>query len=105
MASDLVKSCGGLLLVCLASAACAHGDIRRFRLASPITRDQDLDPIRLECRDEHEQGGSCAPEPYESSFSWDAADNTIFRPVSKFFEMDAYGEAENVNAFDEVPDS
>src|SRR5262249_38503245 len=26
-------------------------------------------------------------------------------PVSKFFQVDAVGEAENVNAFDEVPDS
>ncbi len=105
MASEPVKVFGSLLLVCFASAACAHGDIRRFRLASPVTRDQDLDPIRLECRDEQKQGDSCAPEPYESSFSWDAADNSVFRPISKFFEVDAYGEAENVNAFDEVPDS
>ncbi len=45
------------------------------------------------------------PEVYESSFSWDAADNSVFRPVSKFFQVDSYGEAENVNAFDEVPDS
>src|SRR4051812_29311325 len=101
MASNLSKSLGSLLLVGLANASCAHGDIRRFPLASPVTRDQDLDPIRLECRDEREPGGSCTPEPYESSFSWDAADNTIFRPVSKFFQVDAYGEAENVNAFDE----
>ncbi len=45
------------------------------------------------------------PELYESSFSWDAVDNSIFRPMSKFFQVDSYGEAENVNAFDEVPDS
>ena len=45
------------------------------------------------------------PETYESSFSWDAVDNSLFRPMSKFFQVDSYGEAENVNAFDEVPNS
>ena len=45
------------------------------------------------------------PESYESSFAWDGADMMLFRPVSKFFQVDDVGEAENVNAFDEVPDS
>jgi hypothetical protein len=87
---------------------CAH-DPRQYPLRSAVVRDQDLDLVRVDCRDEKKPDGVvaavCAPEPYESSFSWDAADNTIFRPVSKFFQVDSYGEAENVNAFDEVPDS
>jgi hypothetical protein len=45
------------------------------------------------------------PEPYESSFIWDAADNTAFRPLSRFFAVDPEGEAVNVNSLDEVPDS
>lgn len=105
MASNLIHALGRALVICLSCASCARDDIRRFPLAPPVTRDQDLDSIRLDCRDPRADAASCLPEPYESSFSWDAADNTIFRPVSKFFEVDAYGEAENVNAFDEVPDS
>lgn len=89
-------------------AACAH-DPRVFALRAPVLRDQDLDLVKVECPDEPAQAGvkaaACAPELYESSFSWDAADMSIFRPMSKFFQVDSYGEAENVNAFDEVPDS
>jgi hypothetical protein len=47
----------------------------------------------------------CHPEPYESSFAWDGADNLIFRPMSDFFAVDPGGEAVNVNSLDEVPDS
>jgi hypothetical protein len=105
MASDLTASLARLLLFTLGCASCAHHDVRRFALAPPLTRDQDLDPVTLDCRDAAREGKLCAPEPYESSLSWDAADNTVFRPISKFFEVDSHGEAENVNAFDEVPDS
>jgi hypothetical protein len=45
------------------------------------------------------------PEEYWSPFGWDAADHTIFRPISRFFAVDPAGEATNVNALDEVPDS
>ncbi|HEX2671489.1 MAG TPA: hypothetical protein VHM25_11485 [Polyangiaceae bacterium] len=88
--------------------ACAH-DPRSFRLRAPVLRDQDLDAVRIDCSSERDpskvQTAACMPELYESSFSWDAIDNSIFRPMSKFFQVDSYGEAENVNAFDEVPDS
>lgn len=90
------------------SVACAH-DPRTFRLRAPVLRDQDLDAVRIECPSSDDprgvQAAACVPETYESSFSWDAIDNSIFRPMSKFFQVDSYGEAENVNAFDEVPDS
>jgi hypothetical protein len=90
-------------------AACAHDDPRRFRLHAPVLRDQDLDPVAAPCRRDPSPKDpsrvTCAPEDYESSFAWDAADNTLFRPISKFFQADAVGEAKNVNAFDEVPDS
>ncbi|MCU0692601.1 MAG: hypothetical protein MUF54_14470 [Polyangiaceae bacterium] len=47
----------------------------------------------------------CHPDPYESSFAWDGADNLVFRPVSDFLAVAPGGEAINVNAVDEVPDS
>ncbi|MET0795294.1 MAG: hypothetical protein ABW061_27495 [Polyangiaceae bacterium] len=88
--------------------ACTH-DPREFALRAPVLRDQDLDPVHVECSEPAPTKGVraavCAPELYESSFSWDAVDHTVFRPMSKFFQVDSYGEAENVNAFDEVPDS
>lgn len=88
--------------------ACAH-DPRQFALRAPVVRDQDLDPVRVDCPAQPAKKGveaaACMPETYESSFAWDAADMSIFRPISKFFQVDSYGEAENVNAFDEVPDS
>ncbi|HXK20076.1 MAG TPA: hypothetical protein VNG33_19830 [Polyangiaceae bacterium] len=85
--------------------ACAHHDLGRFPLAAPVERDPDLDDVQLECKARSSKRPACAPEPYESSFSWDAADNTIFRPVSKALQVDDYGEAPNVNALDEVPNS
>ena len=88
---------------------CAHSDPRRFRLAPPVLRDQDLDLVAVACHSDPTPAEPdrkvCAPEDYESSFSWDAADNSIFRPIAKFFEVDEMGESVNVNAFDEVPDS
>ncbi|AKU98873.1 hypothetical protein AKJ09_05537 [Labilithrix luteola] len=89
--------------------ACAHDDPRRFKLAAPVLRDQDLDFVSVPCRPDPSKKDpnriACAPKDYESSFAWDGADNTIFRPVSKFFQVTPGGEAVNVNAFDEVPDS
>jgi len=106
-----------IILACWAGCAiglpaCAH-DPRTFRLRAPVLRDQDLDPVHVDCSSKDDKSGdqhgvqaaACVPETYESSFSWDAVDNSIFRPMSKFFQVDSYGEAENVNAFDEVPDS
>ena len=95
----------------LTLTACAN-DPRLFALRPPVVRDQDLDPVRVECSAEAakpvKQGvkaAACMPEPYESSFAWDGADNIVFRPIAKFFQAESVGEAENVNAFDEVPDS
>jgi len=92
-----------------ALAACAH-DPRQFALRAPVLRDQDLDPVKIDCPEAKPakpgvEAAACTPEPYESSFAWDAADMSIFRPMSKFFQVESYGEAENVNAFDEVADS
>ncbi len=96
------------LSVAVLLVGCAH-DPRVFALRAPVVRDQDLDPVHVDCKDDvkdgHAGAAGCVPALYESSFSWDGVDNTVFRPVSKFFQVDSYGEAENVNAFDEVPDS
>jgi hypothetical protein len=70
-------------------------------------RDTDLNPVAIPCRPDPKKPDKrhCFPEPYESSFAWDGADNLLFRPVSWFFAVDPAGEAVNVNSVDEVPDS
>ncbi len=99
-----------LLLLGASAFGCASGP-RPFPLRPPMTRDTDLDPVSVKCtqRENDKEKGkthlSCTPEPYVSPLAWDAADNTVFRPLSKIFEVDPPAEARNVNAFDEVPDS
>ena len=56
-------------------------------------------------RDADERPFAQKPEEYVSPFAWDAANQTVFRPISRFFALDPAGEAVNVNALDEVPDS
>ncbi|HWA72576.1 MAG TPA: hypothetical protein VG937_09585 [Polyangiaceae bacterium] len=80
----------GALLV---FAATACGGSSRFPLRAPLLEDDDRRPF------------SPMPEEYESPFAWDAANQTIFRPVSRFFAVDPAGPAVNVNALDEVPNS
>ncbi len=92
----------------LASFATGCGsNIRRFPLRDPLTVDNDVSPISFPCKPDPKdpKHNVCIPEEYESSFAWDAADNTIFRPITRFFAVDPAGEAANVNSFDEVPDS
>jgi hypothetical protein len=67
-----------------------------------VLRDQDLDPVTITCTGKPE---SCGPKEYVSSFAWDAADNSLFRPPADFFAVKRAGVARNINAFDEVPDS
>ena len=45
------------------------------------------------------------PKEYYSAAYWDGADNMVFRPTARVFAFDPGGEAINVNAMDEVPDS
>lgn len=45
------------------------------------------------------------PKEYYSGMVWDAADQSFFRPISRFLAVDPGGEAVNVNALDEVADS
>jgi len=93
-----------------AAGLCALGcGAQRFPLRDPLWHDTDKRPVHVNCKiapdDDDPKHVSCAPEPYVSPLAWDAADNSIFRPLSKVFAVDPPGEAKNVNAFDEVPDS
>ena len=84
---------------------------RRFALKSPLARDTDLDPVHVPCHEEEDDKDKtkkkklCTPEPYESPFAWDGANQIVFRPLARIFAVDPAGEALNVNAFDEVADS
>ncbi len=69
------------------------GSLRPFPLKDPIWVDRDKRPFTQQ------------PEEYYSSFLWDGADQMAFRPFAKFWKVDPGGEAVNVNALDEVPDS
>lgn len=97
MASNAAKLAFGSLFV----VACGHADPRVFALKAPVVRDQDLDLVTIPCKPKE----PCGPQLYESSFAWDAADNTVFRPISEGLTLKPEGPARNVNAFDEVADS
>jgi hypothetical protein len=79
-------------LVC-ALLLCSCATPARFPLREPLLRDPDQVPVVKE------------PEEYYSPFAWDGINQTVFRPVSRFFAVDPAGPAVNVNALDEVPDS
>ncbi|MGZ3455850.1 MAG: hypothetical protein ACXVEF_39965 [Polyangiales bacterium] len=65
----------------------------RFPLRDPMWKDADDKPF------------TGKPKESWSGLAWDAADQTIFRPISRFLAVDPGGEAVDVNAVDEVPDS
>ncbi len=94
--------------ITLGASACASQP-RLFPLRDPLWKDTDLRSVTVPCRaapTPKEPGHiSCAPKEYVSSFAWDAADNTLFRPLSRVFAVDPGGEAANANSVDEVPDS
>jgi hypothetical protein len=91
----------------LLASGCAG--TKRFPLKAPMARDTDLDPVYVSCREEEdkEKGKKkiCTPEPYESPFAWDGANQIAFRPFARIWAVDPAGESRNVNAFDEVADS
>jgi len=92
VASELRASLAAWLVVVLGVSGCA-GSLRKYPLREPLWNDPDRQAIDR------------APKKYYSPFAWDAANHTLFRPVSRFFAVDPAGEAVNVNALDEVPDS
>lgn len=91
----------------LGCAAAPH----RFPLREPMWQDPDTAPVSVACRPDPEavakgkEGKLCLPEAYVSPFAWDAADNILFRPLSRFFAFEHAGEATNVNSLDEVASS
>ncbi|MEM6955384.1 MAG: hypothetical protein AAF645_06830 [Myxococcota bacterium] len=93
--SRVLRASARHLLVGLvaASAACGGG-FERFPNEAPMERDGEDFRTYLP-----------APEAYISPFAWDGSDQMLFRPMARFFAVDPAGEAINVNALDEVPDS
>ena len=104
---------GAAIAVCAVAAAATGcgAEVQRFPLRDPLWVDSDRTPWSHPCRADPDPPKDdpkhqlCLPEEYESAFAWDAADNTVFRPLSRLFAVDPGGEAVNVNAVDEVPDS
>lgn len=82
--------CG--FLASLLAIGCASST-HRFPLADPMWKDPDQQPF------------AGKPKEYWSGLVWDGADQTVFRPISRFFAVDPAGESVNVNTLDEVPDS
>ena len=84
---------GALVAALVGLAACGSSGSRPFPARAPVWSDTDRQPIETE------------PSEYFSPFVWDGANQTIFRPLSRFFAADPAGLAVNVNAIDEVPNS
>lgn len=104
--SQLALYLGAALLL----AGCGDG-LRRFPLKEPLRQDTDTQPVAFPCSPDPDPPKDdpnhqvCLPESYESPFGWDVADKTVFRPLTRALAVDVGGEARNVNAFDETPDS
>jgi len=79
----------------LMASACVgcSGTFRPFPLKDPTWVDND------------KRSFDKPPEEYFSSFYWDGADQMMVRPFTMFWKVDPAGEAVNVNAMDEVPNS
>ncbi len=91
MASRAMLGLPGLGLLVLVLAACQTPP--KFPLREPLWDDDDRAPF------------TPAPEEYVSPFAWDAADQSVFRPLARAFAVDSAGPAIDVNALDEVPNS
>ncbi|WP_394833270.1 hypothetical protein LVJ94_42885 [Pendulispora rubella] len=91
----------------LTFGACAG--TRPYPARLPMMVDTDLRSVYVPCRIEPTKKDpnhiACAPEAYVSPLVWDGVNNSVFRPLARVFAVDPAGEAVNVNAFDEVPDS
>ncbi|MFT3692766.1 MAG: hypothetical protein QM831_06475 [Kofleriaceae bacterium] len=89
-------------------AACGSSH-HPFPNADPMTKDTDMRDVSVACRSDPSKDDpkhmNCAPEEYISPFIWDQVDNIGFARVSRGLSITVSGEARNVNAFDEVPDS
>lgn len=99
----------GVVLAFSGAAFGCGGGSRRFPLRDPLWADTDKNPVTVKCekRPSKEDANhvSCAPDVYISPLAWDAADNSLFRPLAKVWAVDPPREARNVNSLDEVADS
>lgn len=94
MSTGSKKVAWALLVVAAALSWPGCGStFRKFPLREAMWQDPDTRPHRT------------PPEEYYSPWAWDAADQTVFRPFTRIWAVDPAGEAINVNALDEVPDS
>ena len=82
-----------LLAVQTAISAGCRPDIRRFPLSDPLWEDPDRNHVPKR------------PGKHYSGLMADGADQMFFRPLAKLFWFPLPGEARNVNAVDEVPNS
>ena len=80
------------LLLALALASCATGP-RPYRAQPVVWTDDDRRPF------------APRPEYFGSPLAWTGAEETLFRPLTDALLLKQGGEAANVNALDEVPDS
>src|SRR5690348_2658372 len=76
----------------IAAFGCSR-EIRRYPLSPPVWSDPDQHPLPN------------TPKKYYSGIYADAADKSGLYPAAKWFTFPEKGEAENVNALDEVPNS
>jgi hypothetical protein len=106
MASRFSSALLGALAL-LGLIACGSPPPRFPQGRAVMWKDDDTRPFVTPCKPDPEEPGHqlCAPEPYVSPFAWDAADNTVFLPLSRALSVPPSLEAVNVNALDEVPDS
>lgn len=80
------------LLAAVATLGCTEG-LRRFPLAEPMWQDPDQNALTQ------------VPAEYYSGINGDGLDKLLLRPLSHYFAFEVPGEAVNVNAVDEVPNS
>jgi len=80
------------LLLALALVSCATGP-RPYRAQPVVWTDDDQRPFAPK------------PEYFGSPLAWTGAEETLFRPLTDALLIKQGGEAANVNALDEVPDS
>lgn len=79
--------------VALALMGCGASVTHRFPLQEIVWLDQDT------------RSFAGPPEGFYSSYTWDGADNAIFRPLAELWLFETDREALNVNSLDEVPTS
>jgi hypothetical protein len=87
------RALGGALAGLLVGLIGCAGAPPRFPLRDPLWRDPDQEAF------------APRPDEYVSPMVWDVGDQSIFYPLTRIFAVDPAGEALNVNALDEVPDS